>query len=287
MSAEAKKPNEDQIAFWNGEGGEKFIKFQHTLDIMLEPFGAEAITRLDIKPGEKVLDIGCGCGGTTIDLARRVGAKGEAVGVDISEPMLALAEDAAAHAELTNVFFEVADVQTGPLHRDSFDAAFSRFGIMFFEHPETALGHVHAMLHDEGRIAFACWQPMEVNPWIGLQVAAVMPFAPEVPPPPGPDDPGPFSFGDPDRIRRVLGEAGFKDIQIDGFTPKIALGATKDLDEAVAFGLEVGPASMLLADTDDATKAKATEAVRDALAPYHTDTGVVTETAAWIVSAQK
>lgn len=279
--------NEDQIAYWNGEGGEKFVKFQHTLDTMLAPYGAEVLNHLAIQSGEAVLDIGCGCGDTTIDLARRVGAKGEAVGVDISEPMLAQAEEAARHAELTNVFFEVADVESGPLHRDSFDAAFSRFGVMFFEHPEVAFANVHKMLHERGRLGFVCWQPMEKNPWIGMQVAAVMPFAPEVPPPPGPDDPGPFSFGDPDRIHRVLGAAGFKDIAVDAFTPKTLLGATKDLDEAVAFGLEIGPAGTLLAGADDEARARAAAAVRDVFAPYHTPDGVVMDSAAWVVTARK
>lgn len=280
-------PNADQIEFWNGEGGQKFIKYQNALDEMLEPFGNETISRLGIKSGEVVLDIGCGCGATTLEIARRVGAKGEAVGVDISEPMLARAEDAAAHAELTNIFFERADVETGVLHRDSFDAAFSRFGIMFFETPETALTNVGKMLHDKGRIGFACWQPLEKNPWIAMQIEVVMPLIDEPPAPLGPEDPGPFSFADPDRVRRILTTAGFGDIQIESYAPEIVIGATHDLDDAAEFALDMGPASRLLADASAEVKAKSLEGVKEAFGRFHTDKGVVLESAAWIVTASK
>ena len=131
-------PNADQIEFWNGEGGEKFVRYQNALDIMLKPFGDEAIRRAGVTAGEAVLDIGCGCGDTSIDLAVAVGVTGEVVGVDISEPMLARAEYLAAQTELTNVFFELADVEASALHADSFDLAFSRFGVMFFRNPVTA-----------------------------------------------------------------------------------------------------------------------------------------------------
>ncbi|MDA0338359.1 MAG: methyltransferase domain-containing protein [Proteobacteria bacterium] len=280
-------PNAEQIEFWNGEGGDRFIAFQNALDVMLEPFSRATIERLGIKSGEVVLDIGCGCGDTTIDLARRVGAKGEAIGVDISEPMLARAEEAAANAELTNVFFEAVDVETGNLHRDSFDAAFSRFGVMFFRHPEVAFRNVYNVLHDSGRIGFACWQAIDKNPWIGLQMQAVMPFVAEPPAPPGPEDPGPFSLSDPDRIRRILGDAGFKNIEIEAFEPEMILGATRDLDDAVEFGLGIGPAGSLLKDADAETQAKAARAVRDSLVPFHTERGVATQSSTWIVTASK
>ena len=280
-------PNAEQIEFWNGEGGQKFIKYQNALDEMLEPFGDETISHLGVKSGEVVLDIGCGCGATTLEIARRVGAKGEAVGVDISEPMLARAEDVASRADVTNVFFEHADVETGVLHRDSFDAAFSRFGIMFFKTPETALTNVCNMLHDRGRIGFACWQALDRNPWIAMQMQVVMPLIDEPPAPLGPEDPGPFSFADPDRVRRILSTAGFRNIELDSFAPDIVVGATHDLEDAVEFALDMGPASRLLADASDEVKAKALAGVKDAFAPYHTDRGVVLPSAAWIVTASK
>jgi len=282
----AASPNADQIEFWNGEGGRKFVKYQHALDIMIGAFGEKAMERLDIRRGEIALDIGCGCGATTIELARRVGSTGEAVGVDISELMLARAEDVAVHAEVTNVFFALADVETSPLHRDSFDMAFSRFGVMFFKNPVTAFANIASVLHDRGRIAFACWQPIDKNQWLALQLQAVLPFV-EPPEPLPPDAPGPFSLGDPDRIRSVLSEAGFTNIEIDDYSPHIQLGATHDLDDAIEFGLDLGPAGQLLADVDEATREKATEALREIFRPHHSKDGVMLPAGAWIVSAKK
>ena len=279
-------PNADQIEFWNGEGGRRFIKYQSALDVMIGPFGETAMERLGLKTGEIVLDVGCGCGGTTIEIARRVGSTGEAVGVDISEIMLARAEDVAAHADTTNVFFELADVEAKPLHRDSFDAAFSRFGVMFFADPVKAFGNVASVLHDTGRIAFACWQALDKNPWLGIQLAAVLPFVepPEAPPP---GAPGPFSFAEPDRVRQVLTDAGFSGVEIEPFAPDMHLGATHDLDDAVDFGLELGPAGALLEDADDDTKARAKASVRAAFEPYLKPEGVMVPSAAWIVSAKR
>lgn len=286
QTLEAAGPNAEQIEFWNGEGGEKFVRYQNALDAMLEPFGAEAIRQAVVRAGEAVLDIGCGCGETTIDLSRLVGVTGEVVGVDISEPMLARAEYLAAQTEMTNVFFELVDVETGTLHEESFDLAFSRFGVMFFRNPATAFRNVHGALRPGGRVAFACWQPLDRNQWVSLQLKAVLPL---VPPPerPGPEDPGPFSFGDPERIRRVLTEAGFTDIAIEPFAPKVVLGGMLVLDDAVDFSLEIGPVSALLKDADEATRAKAREAVRAALETYRTERGVMLSAGAWIVTARK
>ena len=283
---EAAGPNAEQIEFWNGEGGEKFVRYQNALDLMLKPFGDEAMRRAAVKPGEVVLDIGCGCGDTSIDMAVAVGVTGEVVGVDISEPMLARAEHLAAQTELTNVFFELADVEAGPLHSDSFDLAFSRFGVMFFRNPATAFRNVHAALRRGGRLAFACWQPLPRNQWVSLQMQAILPLVPP-PPRPGPEDPGPFSFGDGDRVRAILSVAGFSDIVIEPFATEVALGGMLVLDDAVDFSLEIGPASSLLKDQPEAVKARARDAVRAALTPHQTPKGVMLSAEAWIVTAAK
>lgn len=281
-----KGPNEDQIAAWNADLGEKFVRYQHALDKMLGPFGDAAIDRLGLKPGEYVLDIGCGCGETTIDIARRVGAKGEVVGADISEIMLAKAEDGAAHAELTNVFFEHADVQTSSLHPRTFDAAFSRFGVMFFADPKKAFANVCEALHEGGRLAFCCWQAMDKNPWLNMQMEAVAPLFPPQEPV-GLDAPGPASFADPTRVEGILSAAGFLDFKAEEFSRDIVIGSTKDLDDAAEFALQMGPVSFLLAQVEagEAERKQAFEAVRDAFAAHHTSDGVILQASAWIVSA--
>ncbi len=283
---EAAGPNADQIQFWNGEGGEKFVRYQNALDLMLKPFGDEAMRRAGVKAGEAVLDIGCGCGDTSIDLAMAVGVTGEVVGVDISEPMLARAEYMAGQSELTNVFFELADVEVGPLHSDSFDLAFSRFGVMFFRNPVTAFRNVHTALRDGGRLAFACWQALPKNQWVSIQMQAVLPLVPP-PPPVGPEDPGPFSFADAARVRGILSQAGFTEIAVEPFDTEVALGGMLVLDDAVDFSLEIGPATALLKDAPDDVRAKARDTVRAALQVHQTKRGVMLAAGAWIVTAKK
>ena len=286
---EAKGPNADQIEFWNSAGGQNFVQHQQGLDIMLHDFGIRAMEKGGLKAGDVVLDIGCGCGDTSIDMARRVGATGEVVGVDISEIMLRRAEDLAAHADLTNVFFELADVETDPMHRDSFDLAFSRFGIMFFNNPVTALRNVHKVLHEEGRLAFACWQTLDKSPWIALQLQAVMPLVPEDrrPPPADPEAPGPFSFGDPDRLLPILKDAGFVNVDMESFTSRAPMFGLKDMEDILDFAMAVGPARTFFEDMPQDDIAAAREAIRGAYAPYLTDDGVIMDSEAWIVSADK
>ena len=149
--------------------------------------------------------------------------------------------------------------------------------------------NVHRVLHDEGRLAFACWQPLVKSPWIALQMQAVMPLIPEEqrPPPAEADAPGPFSFGEPDRVRQVLGDAGFKNIELEEYAPEVPLFGIKDMEELLDFAMQIGPARDFFEGMDDATKAKAREAVREAYGPYLTDEGVVMAAAAWIVTADK
>jgi ubiquinone/menaquinone biosynthesis C-methylase UbiE len=286
---EATGPNADQIEFWNDAGGKNFVRHQAGLDAMLGVFGNRAMEKAGIKSGDVILDIGCGCGDTSIEMARRVGPTGEVVGVDISQMMLARAEHVAQRAELTNAFFELADVETDPLHRDSFDLAYSRFGIMFFADPVAALRNVHKVLHENGKLAFACWQTLAESPWIALQAQAVVPFLAEedCPPPADPDAPGPFSFGDPVRLRQTLTDAGFTNIEMEDFGPEVALFGLKNIEDVLDFALEVGPAATFFELMDEPTQAKAREAVREAYQPYITDDGVIMKTSAWIVTADK
>jgi SAM-dependent methyltransferase len=165
-----------------------------------------------LQPGERVLDIGYGGGRTSLAAAQAVGSLGVVVGADISEPLSRLAKRRATDAGLDNVRFELADMQIDQVEGGPFDAAISQFGVMFFDEPVTAFRNIRSHLGPEGRLVFACWQPMEQNPWfIAPALAGLVPPPPA--PEPGKSPTGPFTLGDPERSASILAAAGFVEIQ--------------------------------------------------------------------------
>ena len=278
-------PNAEQITYWNEKSGPKWVTEQARLDRMIAPFGAEAMAALAPKAGEQIIDVGCGCGETSLELGRRVTASGSVHGVDISKPMLARARERAQAAGHAHVRFTPADAQTHAFPRETADAIFSRFGVMFFAHPAAAFANLCQALRADGRLAFACWQPMPVNPWMAVPLMAAGSVVPLKPPPP-PGAPGPFAFGDRTRVESLLSEAGFRDVALAPFTPKLVVGGGGDLDATVDFVLQLGALSAVLEETPDAV-ARVRTAVREALAPYATVDGIVMESAAWIVTARR
>jgi SAM-dependent methyltransferase len=282
---DATGPNAEQITYWNEKSGPKWVTEQARLDRMIAPFGAEAMSALAPKAGEQIIDVGCGCGETSLQLGRHVTASGGVHGVDISKPMLARARERAEAAGHTHVRFTPADAQTHAFPCESADAIFSRFGVMFFADPVAAFGNLRQALRSNGRIAFVCWQPMPVNPWMAVPLMAAAGVAPMKPPPP-PGTPGPFALGDRTRLESLLSEAGFRDIVLAPFTPTLVVGGGGDLDATVEFVLQLGALSAILEESPDAV-ARVRTAVRQGLAPYATEDGIVMESAAWVVTARR
>jgi SAM-dependent methyltransferase len=278
-------PNAEQIRYWNEQAGPKWVAQQARLDAHIGALGERAMDRAEIVPGEAILDVGCGCGATTIELARRTGDTGNVLGVDISAPMLELARQRTAQAGLRNLRFELADAQTHQFSSVGRDLVYSRFGVMFFADPVAAFANLRRALEPGGRLAFVCWQAMAVNPWMAVPLgAALQHLTLATPPPPG--APGPFSFADRDRVAGILSDAGFADVVIEPLEEEVTIGGTTDLDEAVAFLLTLGPASAALADAGADVRERVVAAVRDAVAPYHGPSGVRLPAAAWIVRAR-
>lgn len=272
--------NAAQIEFWNNAAGLTWAECQAQLDRQLAILGAAAMRSLAPAAGERILDIGCGCGETSYALAERVGATGAVVGVDISEPMLAVARQRSGTPGSATPDFLQADAQTADLGEAGFDAVFSRFGVMFFNDPATAFANIRRALKPGGRLAFVCWRPMAENPWMRVPMEAALPLLPPQPPA-DPTAPGPFAFADFERVRGILDEAGFSAVLITPFGAQIGSG---DLDETLALALRVGPLARALRENPDHA-GEIADVVRAALAAYVTPKGVLMPAAVWIVTA--
>ena len=278
--------NAEQIRYWNEAAGPKWVAFQKVIDAQISPLGEQVMDRAGIAPGERVSDVGCGCGDMTIALGRRVGPAGRVLGIDVSAPMLERAAETARAAGVANVRLENADAQTHRLSPSAFDVVYSRFGVMFFTDPVAAFTNLRAALRPGGRLAFVCWQALPENPWLFVPLRAAAQHL-TLPPPPAPDAPGPFAFADPERVRGILARAGFGDIVLEELHTTLTLGGGGTVDQAVRFLTEgVGPVSGVLREADPAVRPTVAAAVRAAIAPFHTPEGVRMGSAAWIVTAR-
>lgn len=276
--AEAVQDNQEQIDYWNGPDSGKWVRNQQGMDRMLSPFSDHVMDVADIQLGMKILDIGCGCGSTTAELARRAGAAGHVTGVDVSAPMLEIARQTASADNITYLEADASAMAPG----QGFDLLFSRFGVMFFADATAAFTSLAATLRPGGRLAFACWQPLSENHWMLKPVLAAKEHI-EMPPRAAPDAPGPFSFADPERVRSVLSAAGFQDIELGSFSQNMKMGDT--LDDALQAALEVGPVGSALKNAEPAAQEKTKDAVRQALSPFETESGIFLPGKIWCVTA--
>jgi len=284
---EAHGPNAEQIKYWNEQAGPKWVALQALLDTQIEPLGRRAMDSAGVLADTRVLDVGCGCGQTSLELARRVGSSGEVTGIDISTVMLERARQTAQELGVRNAVFLNADAQTYAFPPARSDVVFSRFGVMFFVDADAAFANLHHALRPEGRVAFVCWRSLFDNPWLLVPMMAAASHI-QLPPPPAPDAPGPFSLADPERVRGILSRAGFGDIVLDELNETLSVGGGAGLDQTVDFLLQMGPTAAVLRDPANAAALpRIIAAVREALAPFLTPQGVRMPSAAWIVTARR
>jgi SAM-dependent methyltransferase len=255
-----------------------WAEIRDLLELQLAPLGRRALAALARRPGESVLDIGCGGGETALQLARLVARHGKVVGVDLSAAVLAFARRAAEGCE--RVRFIQADAQVFPFEQAAFDAAFSRFGVMFFADPVAAFVNIRRCLRASGRLAFVCWRALEEN---ALDVVPLRAASPHLPPQPAlvSDAPGPFAFADPVRLRSILERAGFVEIEITAHDERVGSG---DLDRMLAVCTRVGALGKILRERPE-LRAAVLPAVRSALAACDGPDGVRLNAATWIVTA--
>ncbi|MEY2934899.1 MAG: hypothetical protein RL033_5648 [Pseudomonadota bacterium] len=282
VSPPAELSNREQIEFWNGIAAERWLRGQELMDRALHPFGLAAIERLAPAAGEAIVDVGCGSGHTLLQLAERVGSTGRVLGVDPSRPLLARARERAR--QLPQVELCEGDAASvglrGPLH-----GLFSRFGVMFFADPVQAFSALRAQLEPSARLSFACWQPLEENPWSALPLSVACSVLAEAPVLPDPTAPGPFAFANPLRVKGVLRDAGWHHLEIEPFRTSVLI-ASDGAESAVDFIFRLGPLARLLADRTEEVRERVRQRLGEYFEPLVREGRVELEGAAWLVSAR-
>ncbi len=269
-----------QTALWNGAGGGGWVASQELLDQLFHPLEDLLVDAVSSETTSRVLDVGCGTGGTTVAVARRLGATGSSTGIDISEPMIAAARARAAR-ESASATFIVADAQTYPLERAGFDAIISRFGVMFFNDPARAFTNLRRAARAGARLRLIVWRSAEDNPFMTTAERAAAPLLPDLPVR-RPDEPGQFGFADPDRVRRLLEESGWSESDLQPLDVPCAMPETA----LVRYLTQLGPVGRILQQADDEVRARVVAAVRPAFAPYVHGAEVRFTAACWMVGAR-
>jgi SAM-dependent methyltransferase len=280
--SEAQQGNREQAALWNGPSGSAWVELQDVLDRMLAPF--EIVLSKEAFPGEggRVLDVGCGAGATTISMARRLGPTGFCVGVDISEPLIRVAKERSIAEKLGAVAFVQADAQTYAFEPGGFNSVMSRFGVMFFDDPETAFVNIRRAARSDAKLAFVAWRSPAENPFMTTAARAAEPLLPKLSTP-DPGAPGQFAFADGDRVRRILNATGWRNVDVG---PIDVTGNIAEQD-LLTYVTKLGPVGAALrdAEVDEPTRARTTNVVRAAFKPYIQNGTASFTMACWLVSA--
>ena len=274
--------NVEQAAAWDGHEGEVWTEHADRYDRASWRHWQRFLDAGLVKGDDDVLDIGCGTGKATRDVAR-LAAGGSALGVDLSAVMLGRARQQSEAAGLTNIVFEQGDAQVHPFEADAFDVAMSNFGCMFFNDPVAAFTNVGRGVRSGGRLALMAWRELDRNEWL-MELRGALAMGRELPIPP-PDAPTPFALADPDRVRGILGQAGYADVAFQPIDEPIEVG--RDVDDAYAFTQTMGIVEGLSHDLDVDAKAEAMDNIRKLLAAHETSDGVLLGSAAWLITASR
>lgn len=278
----AEETNADQLAFWNGRGGQTWVKRQQHTDTTLTPVNEALLAFAAARPGERVLDVGCGCGAVTLELARAIGAEGRVTGLDISGPMLAEGAARADAAGITTIDWRQADAASAPL--EEFDLLVSAFGVMFFGDPVAAFTHMRGAASPDGRMALVCWRPLGENSWIETPMNAVTPHLP----PRGkgaPNSPGMFGFANPDHVTGVLTAAGWAPPKFERLDVALDIAAGNGLDAAVEQSTQIGAVNSWLRGQPEEVVTASVASIRAALEPYTDGEHVRLPGAMWLISS--
>ncbi len=274
--------NTGMAEYWNGRPADVWVTEAERFDSMLAPFGRRLLAAVGLKPGERVLDVGCGNGAVSLDAARAAGTGGRVTGLDLSAPMLEVARRR-AEEEGIDVDFVRGDAQTASFDQP-FDVVMSRFGVMFFDNPAVAFANLARAARPGGRLCFVCWQEMFANEWIAVPAMAMVAHV-GIPELPEPGAPGPFALADAQRTRGLLESAGWSEVTVEEHKDGMHIG--RDPEDVVAFMLSDEMGRRLVEGRDPEAVQAGTEAALEALRPYATPEGVVLDGAYWLVTAHK
>ena len=280
--ADPEQINADQLAFWNGPGGHTWVARQEHTDITLAPVTEALLAFAAPQSGERVLDIGCGCGATTLEFARAVGPAGRVAALDISGPMLAEGQARAKTAGIANIAWQQVDPAVAAL--DAYDLLTSAFGVMFFGDPVGAFANMRGAATPGARMAFVCWRALAENPWMEVPMNAV---SRHLPPRPKavPNAPGMFAFADPERVSEVLTAAGWAAPRLEKLDRDLDIAAGRGLEEAVDQSTKIGAVNSWLRNQPTDVVSAAIASVRAALAPHVDGASVRLPGAMWLVSS--
>ena len=274
--------NQEQREFWSDIKGDLWVTLQPRIDMMLAAFGNKALDTLDPQSGERILEIGCGTGTTTLALGERVGVSGEILAADLSQPMINKAIERADLGAQHPITFVEVDAQVHNFPTAMFDAVYSRFGVMFFDDPVAAFRNIRKAVRPGGRMVYVCWADRKANPWIRIPAGAAKAFL-DLPAPPPDNAPGQFSMENEARVQQILRDAGWSDISLERFTVDGSIGS--NTADAAGFITKMGPMSEPFALADPDTQNKTLKVIEEALTPYSNDSGVTLGFSTWIVSA--
>ncbi len=278
--ATALSAGEEQKLLWNSTGARAWIDLQELLDRVLLPFEGLLVDAAGAASATRVLDVGCGTGSTTLGIARRIGGGGRCVGIDISEPMIALARKR-AEAEGAPAEFIAADAQTHVFDPASFDMIVSRFGVMFFEDPVEAFANLRHAARPGAGLFLIAWRGPEENPFMTTAERAAAPLLPDAPPR-RPDGPGQFAFADRERVQHVLEQSGWSAVDI---RPADVTCAFPESD-LVRYFTRLGPIGLALSEAEERTHARIVDTVRPAFEPFVHGSEVRFTAACWVVQAR-
>lgn len=273
--------NPEQAAAWNGHEGEHWAAHAARFERIGSTIWQRLVDRDLVGPADRVLDIGCGTGGSTRDLGS-VAVDGHVLGVDLSAPLLAVARSRTEALGLANVAYLQADAQIHPFEASTFDVAVSCFGAMFFSDPVAAFTNIAGALRPDGTLALLAWRDLDRNEWI-TAIRSALALGRELPVPPR-EAPSPFSLADPERVRPILSAAGFDAIELEPIEDAMVFGT--DADDAYGFLQTMGIVEWLTHDLDPSGRAQALAQLRSTVDAHAQPIGVAFDSSAWLITAR-